>query len=373
LSGPIAIPKIEDPSAITRVYERLVGNWATAVQGVTAGLFSILALIDFGVYMAKLAIQKHTWDSAMLAMTNKLMSVGFFLTLFLNGTTWLPQIINLFITIGRSGSGLKSLGPSEIFGTGIDLSGTLLWDVAKSAAHADMLSAFGIMLAIVAVMLAFGLLTLHFLIAQIEIYYAIAVGTIFLSLGGSKWTVSYVERYFSFCVQAGIKMMVMYFAVGGASSVIGYWKDEVKTLDGALSAIMGGFIIAAGAFLLAAATWHVSKITAAILGGSPHMSGSDLKDFVMPIAAAVTSMAAVVATGGVGAAGAGAGALAGSAARAGMGAAGSLGGGVATVPSPMLQAANMAARGIGIAAHTVRSMPNGSGHAISPPPSGIHH
>ena len=372
MPGPIAIPKIEDPSAITRVYGQLVGNWATAVQGVAAGLFSILALIDFGVYMAKLALQKHTWDSAMLAMTNKLMAVGFFLTLFLNGTTWMPQIINLFITIGRTGSGLKSLGPSEIFGTGVDLSGTLLWDVAKSAFHGDLLAGTGIMLAIVAVLLAFGLLTLHFLIAQIEIYYAIAVGTIFLSLGGSKWTVGYVERYFSFCVQAGIKMMVMYFAVGGASSVIDYWKTEVKSLDGALSAIMGGFIIAAGAFLLAATTWHVSKITAAILGGAPHMSGSDLKDFAMPLAAAVTSMAALVATGGAGA-GVGAGAAVGAATKGGMGAAGALGGGATAVPSPMLQAARMAARGTGIATHTIRSMPHGGGHAPSPPSSGISH
>jgi type IV secretion system protein TrbL len=310
-------------------------------------------------------LSKHTWDTGLLALTNKLKSVGWFYALLVNGTAWMPQIINLFVDIGRQGSGMSSIGPSEILGQGVDICAQLLWSGAKSAGHLDMVAAFGLGLSSIAVIASFTLLTLHFLTAQIEVYYAIGLGSVFLMLGGSKWTVSYVERYFSFCVQAGIKMMVFYFAVGGAQSVMQHWNQEVANMGSALGAIVGGYVIAAGAFLLSFTTWHIAKMTAAVLGGAPIMTGNDMLAFTLPATTSIASIGSL-ATGGAAAAGMAA-AKAGSAAGSAGGsvAAGAAAAGSASVPSPMLSAARVA----NIAAGAVRSAPNGGGH----PPAAVSH
>lgn len=371
--GTVSVPTIDSPSQLTDTYQALVGNWLTAVTRMVNGLFAVLALCDLAWFGVTLWFQKHSFDSVVMAATGKLLALGFFWTLLLTGPELFPKLIDMFVQIGRNGSGLRSLGPSEILHSGFVISGQLLWQAGKSAFRQDFLGATGIIVAIVAVLVAFLAITMQFVVAQIDIYLAVGIGQVALAGGATKWTTPYVERYISFAVASGFKMLSMYLLVGGSHVVVEKFIQQASASTGSLSIIMSGLAIACGALLLAFVVYHCSKTVSSVLGGSPAMTGSDFQAFMVPMASsfisgAMMAKASLSAAGGpAGVAAVGAGAIGRSVASGASSAAAS--GGVRTAASGGLSASNVASVGVNLA----RAMPH-HGHVSPPPPmSGMSH
>src|SRR3954462_4106839 len=116
--APVSVPSISSPSELTDAFRLLVGRWITAIKAVPPGIFAVLAACDLAWFGIEMWRQKHDFQSAMMASSQKLMAIAFFWFLLLTGPTLFPQLIDLFVGFGRSASGLQSLGPSEILGTG---------------------------------------------------------------------------------------------------------------------------------------------------------------------------------------------------------------------------------------------------------------
>jgi len=365
--GVVSVPTIDSPSQLTDAYQALIGNWLTATTRVINGLFAVLALCDVAWFGIQLRLQKHDFESAIMASTGKLLALGFFWTLLLAGPELFPQLIDMFIQIGRQGSGLQSLGPSEIMHTGFVIAGQLLWQAGKSAFRQDFLGATGIIAAIIAVLIAFLAITVQFVIAQIDIYLAVGIGQVALAGGATKWTTPYVERYISFCVSSGLKMMAMYVLVGGSHLVVQKFVEQARSTDGSISAIMSGLAIACGALLLAFVVYHCSKMVSSILGGSPAMTGSDFQAFMVPMVSSFVS-GAMMAKISMSAAASVAAPGAGSMARVSGASGASANTGAAVRTAGGFSAGNVASVGVNMA----RSMPH-AGHVQSPPSIGLNH
>ena len=280
-----------------------------------------------------------------MASVRKVFAIGFFLALALNASAandWFPSIINGFIKLGKDGSGLQTgLGPSELLQQGVNIAGTILKTASPIILAAPPLG-FGYFLAAGGVVAGFLIISLQFTVTLIDSYIAIGLASYFIWLGGSRWTVAYVERYFAFCVAVGVKLMALYLLVGAGWSITDNWVQQAKNNTGPIDNILNSWVIAVGALFFAFLCWHCSKLVSSVLGGSPTLTSSDAVAFFGAVASAGIGAAATVASagaaapavGGAAAAGGAGGARAAAMARLGSGGGITAGLSVPPVPQP---------------------------------------
>lgn len=342
--SPVTIPTIGDPTRFTEAYRKAMGHWITTGQHYVAALFAVLAAADLTWFGVEYWLNRYDFEGMMMASVRKVFAVGFFLALVLNVTTWFPAIINGFIFLGKQGSGVTSLGPSVLLQQGANIAGTI-FDTASPIVKAIPGLALGYFIGAAGVFAGFFLVSLQFSITLIDSYFAIALGSYFIWLGGSRWTVGYVERYFAFCVAVGVKLMALYLLIGAGLSITNQWQKDAAQNTGPVDNILNSWIIAIGALFFAMLCWHCSKLVSSVLGGSPTLTGSDAIGFFGAMASAGIGAAATIATagtagmaaGGAAAAGGGAaaaGARAGAVARFGSGGGITAGLSVPPVPQP---------------------------------------
>ena len=295
--GPSSLPSLGDANDFIDVYKLAVGNWITVGQKYVTGLFAVIAAADLAWFGIEYWLNRYDFEGMMMASIRKIFAVGFFLALVLNVTTWFPDIINGFIALGKQASPIKSLGPSAMLSQGANIAGTILQSASPFIAAAPGLG-LGYFIGAGGVMVGFCLVALQFGISLIDSYVAIGLGSYFIWLGGSRWTVSYVERYFAFCVAVGVKLMALYLLVGVGWTLTNRWKAEAANNTGPINNILNGWVIAIGALFFAFLCWHCSKLVSSVLGGSPTLTGSDAFAFFGALAAAGIGTAATVATAG---------------------------------------------------------------------------
>lgn len=344
--GNVAIPIIGDPSYLSEAYRKAIGTWVANGQKYTTALFAVIASADLAWFGIEYWLNRYDFEGMMMASVRKIFAVGFFLALALNtaaANNWFPSIINGFIKLGKDGSGLTGgLGPSELLQQGVNIVGTIFKTASPVILASPPLS-LGYFLAAAGVMGGFLMISLQFTVALIDSYIAIGLASYFIWLGGSRWTVAYVERYFAFCVAVGIKLMALYLLVGAGWSITNQWLKEAAKNTGIVDNILNSWVIAVGALFFAFLCWHCSKLVSSVLGGSPTLTGSDAIGFFSAIGSAGFGAAATVATAGTagiaaGGAAAGGGGAAAAAARAGAilrpGAGGGITAGLSVPPVP---------------------------------------
>lgn len=383
------VPVIQDPSRLTAAYQSMVGQWFSTVAPYAYEFFYALAALELAVFGWNLWMNYHgDIRAAIMTTANKILILGAFLSLLMNGQTWMSDIINMFVTIGKQASGIPGLGPSMLLLQGFKIFGTLLWQAVKSGAMADIPTALALIIAALVICAAFLVITFQFIITQVQIFLAIGMGYFFLGFGGSRWTTTYVERYFAYSVASGTKLMVLYMLAGAAWPLTDSWVQQASSgLFGTAASVESCWVIMCGAVLYAGIVWFCSSLVSQIFGGSPNLSHSDFVSFMAPAVSAGVSSALIAAgvftagaTSVVGAAGMAAGAAGKAAGGAAGGIAGAAAKGAATpsgaAPGPS-SPGGAAAKAAGSIAQTGASaigrMPGSGSHGSPPQFNGFHH
>jgi type IV secretion system protein TrbL len=143
--------------------------------------------------------------------------------------------------------------------------------------------------------LAFIAITVQFVVAMVESYIIVAAAFIFVGFGGSRWTAPYVERYIGLGVSNGVKIMLLYLLIGTGMNLSVDWMTEAENIAANSSPAMSALEIMGASIIFMMLCWQIPKLFAAVLGGSPALSGGDLigtSAFLAGSAVAVGSMAA---------------------------------------------------------------------------------
>ena len=355
------------PSQILDQYRNQRIAWTTNIWPFANTLFGILAVIEFAWSAAVMLLEKSDLQSWTSALIRKMMWIGAFYALLLNGRIWIPAIIDSFEQIGQSSSGFSGISPSAVFAQGINIAGALMDGASTSAFFTNTGACLSLIVAAALIVLAFTGITIQFVVAMVESYIIVAAGFIFLGFGGSRWTVPYTERYIGLAVSVGVKIMMIYLLVGTGMDVALTWVSAAQRVAASPTPAMGAFGIMGSALIFLMLCWQIPKLFAAVLGGSPALTGGDL----IGTGTAVVAGAAAVASLGVGALAAGAGRAAAvlGAGRAaggvtdltGVGSTGSVGrAGGGSVPPPSSPPAPFSSRG-----PRQPSPPSGGSHSSS--------
>ena len=202
------------PSQILNQYKAQRTTWMTNVWPYANNLFFWLALIEFTWSAAVMLLEKHDLQSWTAALVRRVMWIGAFYALLINGRIWIPTIIDSFNILGQQASGSGPLSPSDVFMRGVNIAGALMDGASSSAFFTNPGTSLACVAAAALTVISFIGITIQFVVAMVESYIIVAAGVIFLGFGGSRWTAPYVERYIGLGVANGVKIMLLYLLIG---------------------------------------------------------------------------------------------------------------------------------------------------------------
>lgn len=339
-----------NPSQILSAFQAARGSWIASVSSYANALFGALAVIEFAWSAAVMVLEKADLQSWTSALVRKIMWIGGFYMLLINGTTWIPFIIDSFTKIGQTSSGVVSISPSAVFAQGLAVAGALSNGFSVAGFLTQPAVIFSLIVAAVIVVVSYAMITIQFLVAIVESYIVVAAGFVFLGFGGSRWTAPYAERYIGLAVSNGTKIMVIYLLIAVGTTLGSAWVTEAQGASTSATPEMVALDVMAASLMYMMLCWQIPKVFSAVLGGSPALSGGDLVGAGSSIVMGAATVAAAV-TGGSGLVAAGARTLTGAASATEAGA-----------------SASSAASGLG--GMNGHSMPGSSGATVPPPTGG---
>ena len=255
----------------------------------------MLAVIEFAWSAAVMLLEKSDLQSWTAALVRKVMWLGAFYALLIYGRFWIPAITDSFEMIGQNASGTGPMSPSDVFSRGIDIAGALMATSSSAAFFTNLGTSLAMVVTGIITALAFIAITVQFVVAMVESYIIVAAAFIFVGFGGSRWTAPYVERYIGLGVSNGVKIMLLYLLIGTGMNLSVDWMTEAENIASNSSPAMSALEIMGASIIFMMLCWQIPKLFAAVLGGSPALSGGDLigtSAFLAGSAVAVGSMAA---------------------------------------------------------------------------------
>ncbi len=274
--SPVASGQIKAPSAILNQYRAQRTTWFTTVWPYANTLFGILAVIEFSWSAATMLLDKSDLQSWTSALLRKMMWLGAFYALLIYGRYWIPAITDSFELIGQNASGTGPMSPSDVFTRGIDIAGALMATSSTAAFFTNLGTSLAMVFTGIITALAFIAITVQFVVAMVESYLIVAAGFIFVGFGGSRWTAPYVERYIGLGVATGVKIMLLYLLIGTGMNLSVDWMTDAQKIASNSSPAMSALEIMGASIIFMMLCWQIPKLFAAVLGGSPALSGGDL-------------------------------------------------------------------------------------------------
>jgi type IV secretion system protein TrbL len=246
-------------------------------------------------------------EGAAAAIVRKMMTLGAFYGLLIYGRVWIPAIVDSFEMLGQNAAGTGPLDPGDVFTRGLNLAGALIDGASTSGLFTNFGGSLALVLAAVTCLVGFCIVTIQFVIAMVESYILVAAAFVFLGFGGSRWSSSYVERYIALAVSIGVKIMLLYLLISTGMNVSLGWVPQAEAIATSTQPATDALSLMGASLIFAALCWHIPKLLAGVLGGSPSLSGGDVISTVgtmLGAAALVGGGAAKIAGWATGAAGA---------------------------------------------------------------------
>ncbi|MBV8141341.1 MAG: P-type conjugative transfer protein TrbL, partial [Verrucomicrobia bacterium] len=253
-------------------------QWTTNIWTYAQRLFWFLAFIEFAWSAIALALDKTDLQSWVAGLIRKLMWIGAFWTLLVNGSTWIPAILDSFEQIGQNAAGMAGpISPSGIFVQGLDIAGSLLTGASGSAfLSGDIGSALLCAVGALLIFISYVIIAINLVVTLVESYLVVSAGYIFLGFGGSRWTAPYTERYIGLAVSIGIKLLLLYCIIAAGQTLGTGWNAEASGIGTSTSPAKTALDVIGGALIYMMCCWQIPKLFSAVVGGAPALTGGDL-------------------------------------------------------------------------------------------------
>lgn len=196
-------------------------HWKTDIKIFASRLFWALVGINFAWIGIQLALQNGDLADFVRELLRFVFFTGFWWWILQNSGGITGDIIKSFKVIGgASYGGTTSISPSDILETcyKVFLTATEKIEFWEGRTWMVGMGALGV--------LAFGvLIAAQLTVSLIKAYVAIAMGTIALGFGGSRWTEDIAKNYLKMVVAAGMELMAIQMLVGLSIGLFKIWSN----------------------------------------------------------------------------------------------------------------------------------------------------
>lgn len=296
LAAPVvAHAQQPDLGSVFGQVQQAANGWIPIIMSAATRLFFLLASIDFAWSVPGL-LREPDFMGLFQGLIKRLLVIGIFYGILEQGQNWIPAIVESFVQIGSTATGLPhQLNPTDIMGRGIQLGSDLL----TKTHNANLLTQFGAvvttMFLVVIVFISYGIITLHYIVTKLEAIIVMSAGYLFLGFGGSRWTLPYFERYIALAIATGTRLMLIYLMLGVFQAVAGQWEATMSAWDPS-QPIGPMFSEVAAMLLFAFASWMIPKMAASLASGSLGLGASELSAVGGAAAAGTLAGATTLAT-----------------------------------------------------------------------------
>src|SRR2546422_4087321 len=258
---------------IVRDYESITAAWFNSLFPIAQGVFWTLVLIELIWSAIWWVVDREDGLGVVTALLRKILAVGFFYALLLNGGTWIRAAIQGFSQAGSSASGVAELSPSGVFDQGLALANKILNAVEGLGILEGVFPSLVAALTALVVVVSFAIIAAQLLVALVESFIVIGAGILFVGFSGARWTKFFTERYLSYVASVGVKLFVLYLIMGVGMSIAARWVSVLNR--GGFSPIPF-FYVMGGSLVFLFLTWHIPSVAAAMMVGAVHLSLADV-------------------------------------------------------------------------------------------------
>ena len=249
-------------------------GWMTTAIGYAKDIFGSLAVLEFVWSGAQYALRKNDLPDFITGAFLKMLSLSFFFFVLIDmAPTFIPDIINSFITIGANIGGVPMISvdsPGTFVSLGIGMVVEMFNGLGKLSLGNEIGAIFPVALAALFIFIAFIIIAAQLLVILIESYIVLGAGAVMLGFLGSRWTNTFGEKYYGYAVSIGIKLMVIELVAGLGMKMAGVWMEELLHAQGVQLPMY--FDIAMGSVLFAALAMMVPSLAGSFMNGSPSLS-----------------------------------------------------------------------------------------------------
>jgi type IV secretion system protein TrbL len=219
-------------SRIVLLFKDNMANWESVLRNYALGLFWALAGIEFTWSAIKLALRNADLSEFLAELVNRVLYLGFFLTLLLHSSEWANAIVNSFrIAADAAGAG-HGISPANILEIAIEITTKLLNNTSIINPQDAIVSG----LCAISILLCFGLMAANMIEALVESYFVIAAGVFMMGFGGSSWTNEYAKKILVYAVSVGAKLFLIQLIMGLCERLVAQLATEFNgaNIDDAL-------------------------------------------------------------------------------------------------------------------------------------------
>ena len=294
-------PSVPNPDAVLEQARQLQAQWYASLRVFARNLFWLLATIQFIWAVALLALRNSDFQDTFGTLVKQIMFIGFGLALLINAPDWMGAIVNSFTTAGEVASGLSGsnqLAPGEMFQIGTRIAVTMMsqlgaWDLLTNMG-AVVLTALCALL----ILISLAAVTLQVIVIKFELFIVQTAGILLLGFAGSRWTFQYAERYITYAISVGVRLLVTYLVIAIGLTIIRTFTQAI----GIVSPVNATWVIlemTAFCLVFCMIVWMLPKLASALMSGALQSSGNELVSGM----ATMGGVAATAALGGAGLAG----------------------------------------------------------------------
>lgn len=137
-----------------------------------------------------------------------------FYTLVVFGGSWMPQIINGFIAMGATASGIHSLSPSSVLDQGLSIGFAILDNFSNWGWATHPLGSLLSCAILIAIVILYALLAAEMTVILIKSYTLITVSGLMFAFGANEAVRPIALNYFKAVIGIGLQLLVFYLVMG---------------------------------------------------------------------------------------------------------------------------------------------------------------
>ncbi len=257
-------------TGIANNFQAASSGWAATAQHYAFSIFSALAALEFAYAGITWVLRRNDLPEFLANFTLKILGLAFFYTMIYEAPTWAPAIIHSFMDLGGRISGAPvTLDPSAVVSEGVNIAAAMINSLSRLHIFDEIEAVIPVTIAALLVLIAFTIVAIQLLLTLVESYLIIGAGIVMLGFTGSRWTVSWGEKYFAYAVSIGIKLLVLELLIGLGGTLAAQWAAEFTATTLPVSVY---FSVATASLVYGAMAAMAPGLAGSFMNGAPNMS-----------------------------------------------------------------------------------------------------
>ncbi len=267
---------------VIRQFQGQAAGWEATLQALALRTFGTLALIEMGWSATKLAFRGADLSEWLAEIVNQIMTLGLFLALLQNASTWGTAIVESYRAAGVA-AGATAVAPSDVFATGVSLGQKVLGQMSLWSPAASV----SLMIAAIVIEVCFALMAATMVITLVQSYIAISAGVLNMAFGGSRWTRDIAISTFRYALSVGAKLLMLQLLISVGQNIVLGWAAQFSDMtNSSLLILIGASIV------MLALVKVLPDEFQRVVGGASLSSGSALTGAAMAVAGGAAGAAA---------------------------------------------------------------------------------